>query len=39
MNEHFDLANYMNTSIEKIIKDVIKGTLKNPRETAFLLKY
>ncbi|MGV8906075.1 MAG: radical SAM protein [Acetobacterium sp.] len=39
MNDHFDLANYMNTSIEKIIKDVIKGTLKNPRETAFLLKY
>jgi len=39
MNDHFDLANYMNESTEIIIRDVIKSTLKNPRETAFLLKY
>jgi len=39
MNKHFDLADYMNESIEIIIRDIIKGTLKNPRETAFLMKY
>ncbi|KNZ40317.1 radical SAM protein [Acetobacterium bakii] len=39
MTEHFDLANYMNESIEIIIRDILKGTFKNPRETAFLLKY
>lgn len=39
MNKHFDLTDYMNESIEIIIRNIIKETLKNPRETAFLLKY
>ena len=31
------LTAYLNTAIEKLIKDILKGTLSNPKETAFLL--
>ncbi|MFL0267428.1 radical SAM/SPASM domain-containing protein [Candidatus Clostridium radicumherbarum] len=35
----FDLSEYMNKEIENIVKDIIKATLTNPKETAFILKY
>ena len=31
------LTVYLNTAVEKLIKDILKGTLSNPKETAFLL--
>lgn len=39
MDRIIDLSEYMSASIERIIKNAMKAALKNPNETAFLLKY
>ncbi len=39
MNETFDLQAYLSKGIEDFVKDVVKATLKNPRESAFMLKF
>ncbi len=39
MNEHFDLQEYLSQGIENFMADVVKATLKNPRESAFMLKF
>ena len=37
--EKFDLAAYLSNSVENIVKNIIRATLKDPRESAFMLKY
>ena len=32
------LTEYMNDSVKGLIKDIIKNTLNDPKETAFLMK-
>jgi MoaA/NifB/PqqE/SkfB family radical SAM enzyme len=39
MKEQFDLSEYMSNGIENIIRGVAKASFKNPKETAFILKY
>ena len=39
MNENFDLQNYLIEGVEGVVKEAIKATLKNPRESAFMLKF
>ncbi len=39
MNETFDLQEYLSKGIENFVADVLKATLKNPRESAFMLKF
>ena len=39
MNESFDLQEYLSKGIEDFMADVLKATLKNPRESAFMLKF
>ena len=39
MNESFDLQEYLSKGIEHFVADVVKATLKNPRESAFMLKF
>lgn len=39
MKEKFDLQNYLIEGVEGVIKEAIKATLKNPRESAFMLKF
>ncbi|MBR6425289.1 MAG: radical SAM protein [Oscillospiraceae bacterium] len=39
MNESFDLQEYLSRGIENFVADVVKATLKNPRESAFMLKF
>ena len=39
MNETFDLQEYLSRGIEDFMADVVKATLKNPRESAFMLKF
>ena len=39
MNETFDLQEYLSRGIENFVADVVKATLKNPRESAFMLKF
>lgn len=35
----FNLSEYLSNSIEHIIADALRASLKNPKETAFILKY
>ncbi|MCB2295475.1 radical SAM protein [Clostridium algoriphilum] len=39
MKSNFNLSEYMSSGIENIVKGVVKASFKNPKETAFLLKY
>ena len=39
MNETFDLQEYLSKGIENFMADVIKATVKNPRESAFMLRF
>ena len=39
MDEKFDLQAYMAEGIERLMTDVLKATLHNPRESAFMLKF
>ncbi|WP_195269730.1 radical SAM protein [Eubacterium sp. 1001713B170207_170306_E7] len=38
MKQNKDLTRYMNNAIEKLAAGIVRGTLRNPRETAFILK-
>ncbi len=37
--EKFDLTGYLTNSVENIVKEAIKASLSNPRESAFMAKY
>ena len=39
MNESFDLQSYLSKGIEDFMRDLVKATLVNPRESAFMLKF
>ena len=39
MQPGFDLDRYLTESVESIVKDALAASLKNPKETAFLLSY
>ncbi len=39
MNQNFNLEEYLNGGVERLVKDAMKGTLKNPRESMFLAGY
>ncbi len=39
MNENFDLQEYLAVGIEHLVAGVVKATLKNPKESAFMLKF
>ena len=39
MNESFDLQNYLIEGVERVVSEALKATLKNPRESAFMLKF
>lgn len=39
MNEGFDLQAYLSRGIEDFMRDLVKATLKNPRESAFMLRF
>ena len=35
----FDLQDYLTKGVEHVVSDVIRATLKNPRESAFMVKF
>ena len=37
--KNFDIQAYMTNGVEKIVKEAIKATLKNPKESIFMLKF
>lgn len=39
MSSEFSLSDYVSNGIENIVKGIIKASLKNPKETAFVVKY
>lgn len=39
MKENFDLQQHITRGVEKIVADAIKATLKNPKESAFMVKF
>ncbi len=39
MGEQFDIQEYMTKGVETIVEGAIRSTLKNPRESAFMLRF
>ena len=39
MSEAFDIQAYMTEGVERVVSDALKATLKNPRESAFMLRF
>lgn len=39
MNNNFNIQEYMTKGVERVVADAIKATLKNPRESAFMLGF
>ena len=39
MNGDFDLQGYLTKGVETVVADAVKATLKNPKESAFMLRF
>ena len=39
MNTEFDLQSYLTRGVERIVSEALKATLKNPKESAFMLSF
>ncbi len=39
MDERFDIQQYLSEGVEQVVKDALKATIKDPRESAFLGKF
>ena len=39
MDQYFDLQAYLTRGVERVVADAIKATVKNPRESAFMLRF
>lgn len=39
MDQNFDVQSYMTKGVERVVSDAIKATIRNPRESAFMLKF
>ncbi len=39
MDKEFDIQGYMTRGVERIVADALKATVKNPRESAYMLKF
>ncbi len=39
MNKEFDIQEYMTHGVERIVSDAMRATLKNPRESAYMVRF
>ena len=39
MDDKFDIQGYMTKGVERIVADALRATVKNPRESAYMLKF
>ena len=39
MEKEFDIQDYMTRGVERVVADAIKATLKDPKESAFMLGF
>ncbi len=39
MDKKFDIQSYMTKGVERVVSDVLRATLRNPRESAYMMKF
>ena len=39
MDKEFDIQEYMTKGVETVVSDAVKATLKDPKESAFMLGF
>jgi MoaA/NifB/PqqE/SkfB family radical SAM enzyme len=39
MDSNFDIQGYMTRGVERVVADALRATVKNPRESAYMLKF
>ena len=39
MDQGFDIQTYMTHGVERVVGDIIKATLRNPRESAYMARF
>lgn len=39
MERDFDIQGYMTKGVERIVSDALRATVKNPKESAYMLKF
>ena len=39
MDQNFDIQGYMTKGVERVVADAIKATVRNPKESAFMLRF
>ena len=39
MDQNFDIQGYMTRGVERVVTDAIKATVKNPKESAYMLRF
>ena len=39
MDGQFDIQDYMTKGVERVVADALRATLKNPRESAYIVKF
>ncbi len=39
MEKEFDIQKYMTAGVESVVSDALRATLKNPRESAYMMKF
>ncbi len=39
MEKTFDIQKYMTHGVERVVSDIVKATMKNPRESAYMTKF
>ena len=39
MDKKFDIQSYMTQGVERVVSDVVRATLRNPRESAYMMKF
>lgn len=39
MDQNFDIQAYLTRGVERVVSDAIRATVKNPKESAFMLRF
>ena len=39
MDQNYDIQAYLTRGVERVVTDAIKATVRNPRESAFMLRF
>ena len=39
MDQSFDIQTYMTRGVERVVGDIVRTTLRNPRESAYMARF